>query len=211
MALVVRDSGSCKRRSFCKCRGTRNSGRGWKAVIAVLREILMPAVCVCVQEWGRSGAAKEGPIVAKEEAIDAPASAPSRSASSVSSPHDVGREGEVAHSGSAATPSESQDSSFEEEEAVSAPASPGDTSLAVFPLEHTPTDLGGGVCVGAMSTGLAGAGGMGAGGIMGGIYAFGGDGSEGLEGGAGRLSASQWSRPQSPSEFFCWSSGEYCT
>jgi len=164
------------------------------------------AVCVYLQEWGRSGAAKEGPIAPKEEPMDAPVSAPSRSASSVSSPNDGGRECEVPHSASAATSSESHDSSFEEEEAVSAPASPGDTSLSVFPRAATPTDLGGAASV--MSTGIGV--GLGVGGIGGGIYGFGREESEGLDGGA-RASTSQWSRPQSPSEFFCWSSGEYCT
>jgi len=80
---------------------------------------------------------------------------------------------------------------------------------AVFPRAATPTDLGGGV-VG----GLGGVIGMGAGGMVGpmggSVYGFGRDEIEGMDGGL-RASTSQWSCPQSPSEFFSWSTGEYAT
>jgi len=67
--------------------------------------------------------------------MDAPVSAPSRSPSSVSSVQECPNAGEVQAGGSAATTSDSPHSSFEEEDAVSAPASPGDTSLGNPRLE----------------------------------------------------------------------------
>lgn len=128
----------------------------------------------------------------------------------------------VRESGDTHTPTP-QDSSFEEEEeemsAVSALESPADTCLShgVFPRAATPTDNG------AVSPHLV-CGGMGGPGIGSGIYTFGREEAEGLEGGM-RMSTglggavlggsvglgSQWSLPQSPSEFFSWSNGEYCT
>jgi len=177
------------------------------------------------QEWGRSGTAKDGPVVPQGEVVEAAVSAPSRSASSVSSPVNEGpTEAEGAHVSASAEAegahvSDSHTSSFEgeddarEEDALSAPASPVDTSLAGFPRAATPTGLGGGAAVGCIGGGIGGAGGgmsgggMSVGGISGAVYAFGGEVTEGLD----NVRVPQWSRPQSPSEFFSWSTGEYCT
>jgi hypothetical protein len=144
--------------------------------------------------------------VPKEEVLEAHASTPSRSTSAEA--EEAGEEEsvmddvEVANA-SEATPSETNES---EEDAVSAPASPADTSLAnnVFPRVGTPTELGGGV-------GALGGPGMGSG-----IYSCwreeSGDGLEsGRVHGLGSHLGLQWSQPQSPSEFFSWSNGEYCT
>ena len=78
----------------------------------------------------------------------------------------------------------------------------------VFPRAATPTDLGGAAAVGMAGIGV---GGLGVGGVGAGMYAFGRDESDGLDGGLRVGSTSQWSRPQSPSEFFSWSTGEYGT